>query len=104
MNHSPEPDFAHASEFITHTLQQVEALISTEQAGYVRHYLRYDEYEMAFELLFLAIMDHPAPAGVDFAMALNIGTALRLDVEDGSIYEVDFFKKLSTYAAEALHA
>jgi hypothetical protein len=99
MNRSPDPDFERAIRFITQTLQQVEALISAEMAGWVRHYLKHDEYEMAFELLFLAIMEQPRPAVVDFVKALNMATEFPFD-EDGGIYDYHFFSKLAKYTAE----
>lgn len=103
MNSSPEPDFERAKQFICQTLQQQEALISAENAGHVRHYIRHAEYEMAFEVLFLSLMEHPRPAvtGVDFARAVKMARELRIDGEEGSVFDDDFFSKLSTYEAGA---
>ena len=101
MNSSQAPDFERARQFILETLQQQEALISAENAGYVRHYVRHDEYEMAFEVLFLSLMEHPRPAaGVDFAQAVEMARELRIDGEEGSVFDADFFTKLSRYATE----
>ena len=102
MNGAPEPDFVHAEQFILRTLQQEEALISVENAGFVRHYIKYAEYEMAFEVLFLSLMEHPRQtmAKVDFTLAVEMAKEFRIDSE-GGIFDYNFFDKLSRYAAEA---
>lgn len=103
MNGAPEPDFVRASQFILQTLQQEEVLISAENAGFVRHYVQHAEYEMAFEVLFLSLMEHPrqTTARVDFTLAVEMAKELRIDAEEGSVFDDMFFDKLSRYAAGA---
>lgn len=103
MNRLPEPDFERASQFILQTLLQQQALISAENAEYVRHYLMHSEYEMAFEVLFLSLMEQPRSAviGVDFVAAVELARDLRIDGEEGSVFDDHFFNKLSTYKANA---
>lgn len=62
---------------------------------HVEHYLKYSEYEMAFEILFLGIMDSGQFPKIDFINGLEVAKFLKLDQE--SVYDVNFWSKFKVF-------
>lgn len=64
----------------------------------VKHYLDVDEYEMAFEILFLHLMDANAEIDeIDRAVYLDLGLELGLDKH--TVYDDDFWERLCSFLA-----
>jgi hypothetical protein len=82
-------------EFIQLVLKLVESKLDNESIDYVNHYINHDEYEMAFEGLFLEIMKFEKIPEIDFLKSKEIGELLKLDEE--SVFDFDFWNKFKYY-------
>jgi len=61
----------------------------------VRHYVIHDEYEMAFEGLFIEIMNLIKVPGIDFQKSREIALLLKLDKE--TVFDHNFWGKFDKY-------
>ena len=82
-------------EYILLTLEIVESKLDSESIDYINHYINHDEYEMAFEGLFLEIMKLEEIPKIDFLKSKKIGELLKLNEE--SIFDIDFWYKFKNY-------
>lgn len=88
-------DWTDINKFIESVLLEVESDLDPESSKAVRHYLRHDEFELAFEGLFLEIMDLNKPILLDFQKCWDIGKHLGLDRE--SVLDSKFWDKFNKY-------
>lgn len=82
-------------EFIQSTLTIVQFELDQESIDSVNHYLENDEYEMAFEGLFLEIMKLERNLKIDLKKSKEIAELLKLNEE--SVFDFDFWKKFESY-------
>lgn len=82
-------------EYILLTLEIVESKLDSESIDFVNHYVNHDEYEMAFEGLFLEIMKLEEIPKIDFLKSKMIGELLNLNEE--SVFDIDFWHKFKIY-------
>lgn len=90
-----EDTFEIVEKFINQFLDANSCIIDDAAVKHVKHYLHHNENEMAFELLILEIMKQSALVHWDDEKVLKCALFLELDKE--SVYDDDFFKKLTTY-------
>ncbi|MBP0595964.1 hypothetical protein J8I87_41385 [Paraburkholderia sp. LEh10] len=77
-------------------LEKYEAVLDDETLESVRHFIEHDEYEMAYEGLFIELMKvHFNPQDIDMEGCLRIGELLGLSRE--SIFDGDFWVHLKSY-------
>ncbi len=88
-------DYKDVKEFIQLTLKIVESKLDSESIDYVNHYINHDEYEMAFEGLFLEIMKLEEIPEIDFLKSRKIGELLKLNEE--SVFDFDFWHNFKNY-------
>ncbi len=81
--------------FIKDTLSLTTEYLDIESIEFIEHYLKYDEYEMAFEALFIEIIKMKHLPTIDFNKSLEIAMHLKLNEE--SIFEPDFWNKFEKY-------
>lgn len=91
--------FEVARLFITSVLKELEPFLNIESIDAVTHYLKHDEYEMAFEGLFLDIMHLNQYPDIDYKQARMIGEDLSLNKE--SVFDSDFWPRFITYIEKA---
>ena len=83
-------------DFIQAMLEEVSTILDTETRDAVSHYIDHDEYEMAFEGLFIEIMKVEVLPSLDYKKCREIAVLLRLDQEYDSylkeeiVYEINF--------------
>ncbi|WP_207513119.1 hypothetical protein [Longitalea luteola] len=84
-----------AESFIREVLSVVASNLEKDLIDFVKHYLYHAEYEMAFEGLFIAIMNFDTVPVIDWRRSIEVGKKLKLDVE--SIYDENFWTRFSKY-------
>lgn len=83
-------------KYIKATLNQCRPFLVHEKTiVHVEHYLHYGEYAMAFEILFLGIMESHKVPKIDFIKGLEIAKSLKLDEE--AVYDVNFWNKFNVF-------
>lgn len=82
-------------EFIQSTLALVQFDLDNESIDAINHYLIYDEYEMAFEGLFIEIMSLETIPAVDIERSKEVGQLLKLNEE--SVFDSHFWKNFENY-------
>jgi hypothetical protein len=87
--------FAHIKEFIDSILTQLKSTLDDDTIDSINHYLSHAEYEMAFEGLFIEIMQLTHIPQIDLIKSQLIAKELNLDNE--SIFDHLFWKKFSQY-------
>lgn len=94
MNDSIDTDTARLE--IDSLLEQCAGVLCSEAIGEVRHYVDHDEPEMAFEGLFIELMQAgKIPESVDKVSCVKLGEYLNLDVE--SVLDDDFWMKFTQF-------
>ena len=84
---------------IEHLFNNYKKLFDDETNESINHYLNHDEYEMAFEGLFIEIMKTNVwISKKSILFYIDIGIQLSLDKE--SVFEQDFWKKLNNWCAK----
>lgn len=78
-------------------LGDLEMQLRKEDSEEVFHYLNYDEYEIAFELLFLCMMELPNIPNFDYCRFKEIGLTLKLNEE--TKYDPDFWKNFVRFVS-----
>lgn len=86
-------------EFIQSTLALVQFDLDKESIDAINHYLRYDEYEMAFEGLFIEIMSLETIPAVDIARSKEVGQLLKLNEE--SVFDSNFWRNFEDYVKKS---
>lgn len=82
-------------EFIQFILKTVNLKLDKKSIDSVNHYVDHDEYEMAFEGLFLEIMQLKEILEIDWQKSKEVGKLLKLDEE--SVFDFDFWNKFEDY-------
>ena len=83
--------------FIKDVLRTVHHKIDAGASREIEHFTKYDEYEMAFEILFNEIIKLKEVPQIDFKKSKEIAQFLKLDVE--TIYDVEFWTKFEKLVA-----
>jgi hypothetical protein len=83
------------SEFIKSTLNQLDKTLDEESINSVNHYLDHNEYEMAFEGLFIEIMQLQSIPQIDLIKAREIAEDLNLNNE--SVFDFSFWNKFELF-------
>jgi hypothetical protein len=94
-------DWKFIANYINRTLADKKGGLDTESIQSIEHYINCDEYEMAFEILFLEIITNKL-AIEDKTEALNIGKQLKLDEE--SVFDINFWGRFEQYLKENIDA
>jgi hypothetical protein len=84
-------------ESTINALESVSSKLSTDSINLINHYIQYDEYEMAFEILFLEIIRldlRPKLKSNDYE---TIGEMLNLNNE--SIFDSEFWNKFMLFCS-----
>lgn len=90
-----QDNWKYIREFIQSILKTVQPKLDKETVDSVNHYIDHDEYEMAFEGLFLEIMKLNKAPKIDLLKVKEVGELLKLHEE--SIFDFEFWKKLEEY-------
>jgi hypothetical protein len=77
--------------FLKSTLNEVGSYLDEDSIKTVNHYIDHDEYEMAFEIIFLEIMKMHKKPVIDYKQTTE--TALHLKLDKQTIFDIDFWKK-----------
>lgn len=92
-NIESRPDFKVANKLIRQLLQENSSELDEESQEFARHYLDHDEYELAFEGLFLGLITHGTMKSSEkLNTYVALGKSLKLDKE--SIIDAHFWSKL----------
>jgi hypothetical protein len=89
-------DWHSINNFIRKSLEENQDSLDQETIDFVNHYLQYDEYEMAFEGLFIELMDLGQSSNVDLEKSWEIGQELEL--HKYSIFDETFWVKFEIFA------
>ena len=84
-----------AKSFITSLLADVKEQLDEESIEAVEHYVDHDEYEMAFEGLFIELIKLNIKPSIDTKKILEIGKFLNLNQD--SVFDDTFWDKLINY-------
>ena len=79
-------------------LNSYTSLLDEETTTAVQHYIDHSEYEMAFEGIFIEIMnleEHSQKAHIDVSQYVELGKQLKLDTD--SVFDDDFWPKFTKY-------
>lgn len=79
-------------------LKTVHSKLDKEAIDFVQHYIEHDEYEMAFEGLFIEIMKLEEIPKIDLFKSKEIGKSLKMNEE--SVFDFDFWNKFDNYVKE----
>jgi hypothetical protein len=90
-----EDNWKYIKEFIQMTLESIQLKLDKESIDFVSHYINHDEYEMAFEGLFIEIMKLAKAPKIDFIESKKVGELLKLDEE--SVFDFEFWEKFEEY-------
>jgi hypothetical protein len=90
-----------AELFINEVLSIVTCNLEKDLIAFVKHYLYHAEYEMAFEGLFIAIMNFDTVPIIDWRKSAEMAKKLKLNVE--SIYDENFWARFSKYIEEKIN-
>ena len=81
--------------YIISVLETVKTNLDQESIDSVKHYLDHEEYEMAFEGLFIEIMKLNSRPNIDFIEGRKFGKLLKLDEE--SVFDFNFWRQFENY-------
>ncbi len=82
-------------ESIQFALNQYKAEFDDETINTIHHYINHDEYEMAFEGLFIEIMKLNISLKIDLETYWNIAESLNLS--NGTFFDPDFWYKFQIF-------
>lgn len=82
-------------EYIEELLNEWKDYLDKETINFIRHYLKHDELEMAFEALFIEIIKLKKDSFLNSNKAKDVALILKLDKE--SIFDMDFWKKFELF-------
>lgn len=82
-------------EFIQSILKTVNSKLDKESIDSVNHYVDHDEYEMAFEGLFLEIMKLEEIPKIDMLKSKEVAELLKLNEE--SVFDFDFWNRFNDF-------
>lgn len=87
--------------FLTDTLNIVKDQLDDESIEAVTHYLSHDEPEMAFEGLFLEIMNLDSHIDLDWERCKSVGMELNLHEE--SVFDFGFWSKFESFIGQRVN-
>lgn len=90
-----EDEWTNVKHFIQRTLKEVESRIGQQSIDSINHYVDHDEYEMAFEILFLIIMELKDFPKIDLLKSKQMAEFLKLNEE--TVYDTDFWNSFISY-------
>jgi len=93
-----DENWRYVEEYIRNLLSLVQSKLGEESVESVNHYLNHDEYEMAFEGLFLEIMKLEEIPKVDLTESKKVGKFLKLNEE--SVFDFEFWEKFEIYVKQ----
>ena len=88
-------ELIYIKNFIQTLLTKVQNDLQKDSIDSVTHYLEHDEFEMAFEGLFLELMSINDIPDIDFQKSKEVGEILKLNVE--SVFDFEFWNKFEKY-------
>ena len=83
------------NEYIEELLNEWKDYLDKETINFICHYLKHDELEMAFEALFIEIIELKKDSFLNSKKAKDVALILKLDKE--SIFDMDFWKKFEFF-------
>lgn len=94
-------DFFSIKESLMLLLNSYSERLGIETYDAVKHYIDYDEYEMAYEGLFIDLMEiNFNPREIDFEKYLEMGILLNLNKE--SYFSSNFWLYFNNYISKAI--
>lgn len=92
--------FISSAILIQDLLDQNSSSLDSESVDAVQHYISHDEYEMAFEGLFIDLMIlGKIKSNKNLSVYMELGKNLGL--EQGSVFDGDFWLKLTEFIEQA---
>lgn len=98
MNTNENITFEEARSFTLHVLDSVKPIIDPDIIDFTYHYINHDEYEMAFEGLFLEIIKHKNIPSLNIKKCQEIAVFLKLNQE--TVYDMEFWSKFENFCKE----
>lgn len=89
-------------KFIQSVLTIVQSSLNEEAIKSVNHYLEHDEYEMAFEGLFIEIMALKEIPKINLLKSKEVGELLNLNKE--TIFDFEFWNNFENYIKRNIHS
>lgn len=80
---------------IEEALDKVNKYFDQDSVDSITHYIEHDEYEMAFEGLFIEIMKLKFKPELNYSKLKE--TAIQLELDQSSVFDVDFWKKFNAF-------
>ena len=84
--------------FIEEVLETVKHELKSDSEESVRHYVIHDEYEMAFEGLFIELMQLKDKPKIDYSKCKKIAVMLKLNEE--SIFDNNFWENFKEFISD----
>jgi hypothetical protein len=81
--------------YISNIFSKYENLFESKNKDAILHYLNYEEYEMAFELLFLELINNKINPKINIFECEKIAVQLKLN--EHTIFDDNFWIKFKTY-------
>jgi hypothetical protein len=88
-------NYEEISKYILEIKNKNQTSLNEETHQAVDHYLLHDEYEMAFEILFLELMKKELFKDIDIFKSKKTAIFLKLNKE--SIFDFNFWKKFEAF-------
>ncbi len=82
-------------EYLQFVLNIVQSSLDKETVNLVNHYIEHDEYEMAYEGLFIEIIKLEEIPNIDLLKSKKIGELLKLNEE--TVFDFEFWGKFERY-------
>jgi hypothetical protein len=87
--------YNNAVEFVTKTLSDIRPFLDVETFNAINHYITHSEIEMAFEVMFLEVINQNLAIRIDSGTAIRTAKELSLDKE--TVFDVDFWSKFTNF-------
>jgi hypothetical protein len=84
-----EIDWEYIKESLKAILSLVDSKLEKSLIDHIEHYIKHDEYEMAFEVLFTEIIKFENLSLIDYKKVKEIGKLLKLDKE--TVFDPNFW-------------
>lgn len=91
-----EVDYSFIRDRLVVLLEKYQGVLDEGTLESVRHFIGHEEYEMAYEGLFIELMKiNFNPRDIDMGVCMTMGESLGLNVE--SVFDGDFWVHLASY-------
>ena len=90
-----EIPYTYIENYIRSVLLLVQSQLASDSVNSINHYLTNEEFEMAFEGLFIEVMKLPHVPKLDFSESRRVGELLKLDQD--TVFDEDFWNKFRNY-------